>query len=408
MFFRPKYAVLALLTVSIAQSQQTLSLRGAVSRAMETHPLLAAGAARIAAGEGLVLQAGLRPNPVLTLQAENLRPYGGQNFQPSREIDAFAFLTRPWEMGGKRRRRVEFANANLRRAQLERELLGKQIAGRVRQSYWNAAGAQKIHELLLETAANFQSIIQYHQIRVREGAMAEADLLKVRIEGERIAVAVNAAALEAERASIQLLREMGQVTFPRLRLSEDMDAPLVQPLADVERALERRTEVQLARQSREAALSNVRLQEANASPDLGLTAGYKRTSGFSSIMAGVQIPLRFSDRNQGNIAAAQAEVRMAESELAAASALVRAEVRAAQADVDARRRQLTDVLQGVVERAAESSQIAQAAYREGGADLLGLLDAERVRIDLQTLYYRTLAEYRQSVAALETAMGVEP
>jgi hypothetical protein len=31
-----------------------------------------------------------------------------------------------------------------------------------------------------------------------------------------------------------------------------------------------------------------------------------------------------------------------------------------------------------------------------------------VRIDLQTLYYRTLSEYRQSEAALETAMGVEP
>jgi cobalt-zinc-cadmium efflux system outer membrane protein len=238
--------------------------------------------------------------------------------------------------------------------------------------------------------------------------MAEADLLRVRIEGERIAVAANTAALDAERAGIQLLRDMGQVEFPALRLSENMDAPLSNPLADVERALEQRTEVRLARQSRETAEANVRLQQANARPDLGLTAGYKRTNGFSSLMGAVQIPLRFSDRNQGNIAAAQAEVRMAESELAAAAALVRAEVRSAQADVDSRYRQLTQMLQGVVERSAESSRIAQAAYREGGADLLGLLDAERVRIDLQMLYYRTLSEYRQGEAALETAMGVEP
>jgi cobalt-zinc-cadmium efflux system outer membrane protein len=375
---------------------------------MDTHPLLAVGTARIRAGEGLRLQAGLRPNPTLTLQAENLRPYGGENFQPSREIDAFAFVTQPWELGQKRLRRIQFAEANLRRAELERELLAKQIAGRVRQSYWNALGAQKIHELLLETVANFQNIVQYHVIRVREGAMAEADLLRVRIEGERIAVAANAAALDAERAGIQLLRDMGQVEFPALRLSENMDAPLSNPLADVERALEQRTEVRLARQSRETAEANVRLQQANARPDLGLTAGYKRTNGFSSLMGAVQIPLRFSDRNQGNIAAAQAEVRMAESELAAAAALVRAEVRSAQADVDSRYRQLTQMLQGVVERSAESSRIAQAAYREGGADLLGLLDAERVRIDLQMLYYRTLSEYRQGEAALETAMGVEP
>ena len=363
---------------------------------------------RIAVSEGLRLQAGLRPNPRLILQGENFRPYGGAQFQPSREIDAFAYVTQPWELGEKRRRRIEFADAGLRAAHLERELLVKQIAGRVRQSYWNAAGAQKIHSLLLETVDNFQGVIQYHEVRVREGAMAEADLLKVRIEGQRFALAANAAALEAERARIQLLRDMGQADFAPFRLTEDLDAKLPQPLADVERALEQRTEVRLARQTRDAAQAHVRLQQANARSDLDFSLGYKRTSGFSSALAAVQVPLRFSDRNQGNIAAADAEVRMAESELAAISAVVRAEVRAAEADVQARHRQLTQMLRGLVDQAAESSRIAQAAYREGGSGLLQLLDAERILIDLRTLYYRTLAEYRQSVVGLDIAMGRQP
>jgi outer membrane protein TolC len=62
----------------------------------------------------------------------------------------------------------------------------------------------------------------------------------------------------------------------------------------------------------------------------------------------------------------------------------------------------------MLQRADESARIALAAYREGGADLLRLLDAQRVRIELETLYYRTLSEYRQSIVALETAMGVNP
>jgi cobalt-zinc-cadmium efflux system outer membrane protein len=122
----------------------------------------------------------------------------------------------------------------------------------------------------------------------------------------------------------------------------------------------------------------------------------------------VLIPLRLSDRNQGNIGAAEAQVRLAESELAAVSAVVRAEVRAAETDVQARYRQITEMLRGLVGQAVESSRIAQAAYREGGSDLLRLLDAERVLIDLQTLYYRTLAEYRQSMVGLEIAMGDQP
>jgi outer membrane protein TolC len=87
--------------------------------------------------------------------------------------------------------------------------------------------------------------------------------------------------------------------------------------------------------------------------------------------------------------------------------LIRAEVRAAQVEVEMRRGQITGLLKRSLEQAAESSRIAQAAYREGGADLLRLLDAERVRIELEVLYARTLADYRASVVALETAMGVD-
>lgn len=405
---RLHHAVFALGVVTVMHAQQPLSLRDAIARALESHPLLAVSAARIAVSEGLRLQAGLRPNPRLILQGENLRPYGGEPFQPSREIDAFAYVTQTWQLGDKRQRRVEYASAGVRLAQLERELLAKQIAGRVGRSYWNAAGAQKIHALLLETIDNFQGVIQYHESRVREGAMAEADLLKVRIEGQRFVLAANSAALDAERARIQLLRDMGQTDFAAVRLSDDLDAALFQPTADVTRALEQRTEVRMARQARDAAQAHVRLQQANARSDLDFSLGYKRTSGFSSALAGLQVPLRFSDRNQGHIAATEAEVRLAQSDLAAVSAVVRAEVLAAEADVQARYRQLTQLLRGLVDQAAESSRIAQAAYREGGSGLLQLLDAERVLIDLRTLYYRTLAEYRQSVVGLDIAMGAQP
>ncbi len=99
---------------------------------------------------------------------------------------------------------------------------------------------------------------------------------------------------------------------------------------------------------------------------------------------------------------------MEEASLAAVEATVRAEVNAARTDCELRRKQLVESLRPLREHASESSGIAQAAYREGGADLLRLLDSERVRLEVEVLYHRTLAEYRQSVAALETAMGVEP
>jgi len=58
--------------------------------------------------------------------------------------------------------------------------------------------------------------------------------------------------------------------------------------------------------------------------------------------------------------------------------------------------------------ANESVEIARAAYREGGTDLLRLLDAERTHIELEVLNVRMLTEYRQSLVTLETVLGGNP
>jgi cobalt-zinc-cadmium efflux system outer membrane protein len=389
---------------AVCPAQQTLSLEQAIDTAMRTHPLLQAGVARTAAASGILLQSGLRPNPRFVFQTENWRPGG----VPTQDTDTYAYLVKPIETGGKRERRMELAEAGVKRTELERALVARSVLSRVRQSYWAAAGAAKIHQLLIETAKNFQQIIEYHEVRVREGAVPEADLLKVKLENERLAVFINTAALEAERARIVLFREMGQTEFPEVQLSDLTDTPAPVDATALAAPLDSRPDIRLARQLLEQAEANVRLQQANARPDLEAILGYKRTAGYNTAIGGVQWILPWSNRNQGGIAMAGAEVRIAQSELAAAEASARAEIRASATEVRMRRNQLDRLFGNVRGMSKESSRIALAAYREGGTDLLRLLDAERMHIDLQVLYYRTLAEYRQSVAALETALGVNP
>jgi outer membrane protein, heavy metal efflux system len=401
--------VLFILTTAAPAQPPVLSPEEAVATALRSHPLLAAATARTAAADGYRLQSSLRPNPRFTFQTENWRAYGSPTLDPSRDVDIFAYMQKPIETGGKRERRMEVAGAGRERSGLEREVLERQIALRVQQAYWMAVGAEKVVQLLEETARTFQQVVEYHEIRVREGAMAEADLLKVRLEGERLNVSVHAAALEVERARIQLFREMGQEASP-IKLADLPDDTSATGEADPA-AAENRPEIRLARKAVEQAKANVRLQRANARPDVDLVLGYKRTAGQHTVVGGVQVNLPVSNRNEGLIAAADAEVRAASSDVAAAEALVRAEVRAASAEVRMRREQLTHLYGevaggGLRGMATESLRIALAAYREGGTDLLRLLDAERVRIELQVQYYPTLAEYRQSVAALESALGV--
>jgi outer membrane protein TolC len=401
-------ALVPLALANTSSAQTALTLGDALARALSRHPLLAVETARVASAEGARRQAQLPPNPRLVLQNENARPYFSPPFRFWQETDTFAYLHQAFETAGKRGYRTEVAQAGVARAGLAREVLSRQIAARVKQAYWAAAGTQRIYTLLDESRKNFQQIIEYHEARVREGAMAEADLIRVRLEGERLAVSANAALLDAGRSRIQLFREMGENEFPEAEFSDPLEdaAPVV--AVEAAQALEQRPEMKLARAVVDQSRANLRLQHAIARPNVEALFGYKRTGGLDGVIGGLQVDLPMFNRNQGNIAGAEAEIRLAESNAAATEALIRAELKAAQAEYEIRRRQVQSSLKPMLDQAKESSRIALAAYREGGADLLRLLDAERVRIETEILYVRTMAEYRQSIAALEAAAGVTP
>ncbi|MGQ9917806.1 MAG: TolC family protein, partial [Bryobacteraceae bacterium] len=201
-------------------AQETLTLDAAVERALASHPLLAEGSQRVESARGQFRQAALTFNPKLILQAENYRNWGSRPIVPGRESDDFAYLQQTFETAGKRGKRVDLASRGLRAAELELEVLRRNVARDVSLAYWAALGTQKMHELLLESVRNFRKIVEYHEIRVREGAMAENDLLRVRLELGRIELAANNAALDAARARIELFRAMGQTAFPEVRCGE--------------------------------------------------------------------------------------------------------------------------------------------------------------------------------------------
>jgi cobalt-zinc-cadmium efflux system outer membrane protein len=356
--------------------------------------------------DGYAVQAGLRLNPRLIMQSENWSFTGAPLQGIPTFTDQFLYLSQILETGGKRERRVDVGQAGVALAGLDRTLLERQITTRVKFAYWEALGTRRILELWREDEANFAQTIQYHQDRVREGAMAEGDLLKVRLEAGRVSVAASSAALDVERAEVALLREMGQSEMIPLRLTGDLSVDTgVPPEIDMATALEARTEARIAHQSIVQAKANLNLQHANARPDVEVLAGYKRTAGFNTAMWGLQFNLPVRNKNQGNIAAAGSAVRAAEYSLTATENLIRSEVATARKEAEARRGQLTGILATSLQQAEESLRIARAAYLEGGTDLLRLLDSERVHIELEVLNARTQMEYRQSLVALEAALG---
>jgi len=402
-----QFAFLALIA-GLCRAQTGLSQEEAVNRALRSRASLKAEGERVAAAEGLKKQAALRANPEFQFQNENLRP--GQTY--GRDVDTLAMVNQPLDVLGKRRQRIALASDGVSRTQAEYELARWQIAHSVKLAYWTARGAQEVREVLKSTVENFQKIIDYHAAQLSAGAIAEQDLLRVRLEGERLKISANLAALEANRTRIELLKQMGQTDFAEVVLTEPLALDAAVTPVGIEQALGQRFEIKVARAALEQSKSNGKLQDISARPDLNVTYGYKRTQlpdtqeGVNTAMVSLRVTLPMADRNQGNRLAAQAEIRRQQELLAAVEAEVKAEYYGAVQEYEARRNELLNSLQPFREHAANISGIAAAAYAEGGTDLLRLLDAERARLDAEMAWTRGLVDYRQSIVRLEAAEGV--
>jgi len=409
--YRTGISLCLLMAASPCFAQTRLSLEEAVAKALESRASLKADAERVAATRGLKQQAGLFPNPEFQFSNENLRP--GQTY--TQDVDTLAFVTQPLDILGKRKQRIAVAEGGANRSQAEYELARLQVVQHVKLAYWAARGAQETRDLLKASVKNFQEIVDYHSSRLSVGMISEQDFLRVRLESERLQISANLAVIEATRARVQLLKEMGQTDFSEVVLTDSLETSASRlPSVDLAQVLARRIEMRVATAAVEEAKAKARLEDVSARPDLNLIYGYKRTqlpdtaTGTNTAIAGMQITLPFTNRNQGNRAAATAELRRQQLLLAATEAGVRADYYSALQEYELRNTEVVSTLEPLRQHAQNIAEIAQGAYAQGGTDLLRLLDAQKARLDAELAYVQGMVAYRQSIANLQAAEGANP
>jgi cobalt-zinc-cadmium efflux system outer membrane protein len=408
-FLRRPASVLVLAFAAISARGQNLSLHDAIQQA-QASPQAREAQDRIDAVHGLVIQAGLRPNPRLFLQSEDLRPWA-DNFDFPTATEDYGYLSQTIELGGKRSSRLGVARANLRQAEAERALLLQEIAGRVAAAYWSAVVSQGIATLLEADMAAVDAIVRYNQARVDAGATRGVDLLRVQIERDRLHLAFAAARRDTLLTRIDLFRQMGRsapTSASTLHLSDSIDAITPIPRTSIDAVLAARADVAVAREAVAVATAEVKLQHAVGVPDLDLLGGYKRNITTNTLYTGLQIPLPFSNRNQGEIERARASVHIAEDRLHILDLTVRADVDAAEGAFAQQQQVIQTVLPDMRARAKQNLAIMDDAYRTGGVDLLRFLDAERTEFDIEVSALRSLADFQQAGLRLQLAYGARP
>ena len=400
-------AVLGLSAPGQASSARvSLSLHDAIVQS-ETGPQAREGQDHVDAANGLVRQAGLRPNPRLFLQSEDLHPWTN-NFDFPNATEDYGYVGQTFELGGKRSNRLGLARATVRQTEAERTLLMQQIAGRVAAAYWMAVSSAEIVRLLEEDRIAVEQIVQYNKARVDAGAMRGVDLIRAQIEQDRLLLALEAARRDAALARIDLFRQMGRPPGTNTDLTDKLDSSSSIQVESTATVLAARADVTAAREAVAVAQADVKLQRSMGVPDLDLLGGYKRNSGTNTLYTGLQIPLAFRNRNQGEVARAEASVHLAQDRLEQLTLSVGADIAAAQEAYTRQQSIVHDLLPDMRARARQNLAIMDDAYRTGGVDLLRYLDAERTAFDVEVSALRTLTEFQQASLRLQLAYGVSP
>jgi outer membrane protein, heavy metal efflux system len=396
--------------VAPAQAQQSnvpLTVEQVVTTYIERNLELQAERHRVERTAADAIAAQLWPNPGLSITAENMRVAGPVPFGKLYEV-GFAY-SETIELGGKRKLRQQLAETTISAAEARfADAMRKGIA-EVKRLYFQAALARRDIQVATENQQMFQQLVQFNLARFQEGAIPEADLIKVRLERIKFDSALKQAELSLKQAMIQLAENLEDDSVAKRDVTASLDLPLINLNLDslLEVALRERPDVQAAEREVAAAKERLALEQARAKPDISPWLGYKRVATDDTVWFGVAIPLKLRDRNQAGIARSTADQKAAAALLEVAKSHTIAEVRAAYEAFQTAREQVQTFRNELLNQADESRSIALAAYQEGATPLLFVLEAQRTRAEVRQQYFRTLFDYQVSLSELELAVGKE-
>jgi cobalt-zinc-cadmium efflux system outer membrane protein len=438
-----------------------ITLRQAAALALVRHPDLLAYSYETRATEARILQAGLRPNPELSLEIEDLRwresaetrtrtvsvGTDGLGYEWEREggaapgldtAETTVALSQVIELGGKRLRRIRLAETERELARWDYEAVRVDVLSGVARAYVDLLGAQERLRLQEELVTLSGQVREATAARVEAGKVSPLELTRAETELAALELARDAAARETEAARIRLAASFGasEPTFERAAGTlEDAVAP--PSLESLLQTVESNPDLARWADEMDRRLAALELERAQRVPDLTLTGGF-RTQGLdtgdseswsvgtdfatadlgvrrsdtglsrdreNSLVLAASLPLPLRNRNQGAIQEAELRVEQANAQRDAAELRVRSSLSAGYQDLRRAGDTALRIRDSILPRAQDTFERTQIGYREGKFGFLEVLDAQRTLFEVRRQYIDALVDYHQALADVERLIG---
>jgi cobalt-zinc-cadmium efflux system outer membrane protein len=405
--------LVAVLTAQSGHAQQkALTWQEVRDKFEVANPSLRAGQIGIDESKASETTAYLRPNPNLSLLADQIDPFPGG---PSHGAFAYwlpsATVTYLHERAHKRELRLDSAKeatgiAISSQADLERNLLFN-----LRSAFVQTLQQKAVRDLAKENLDYYDHLLGVNRDRYQAGAIAQVDMDRLELQRVQYESDLQTAEVNLRTAKIQMLMLLNDRT-PVDQF--DVTGPFefstqVAPLDEVRQAaLDNRPDLKAALQSVDKAKTDHQLAVSMGStdPTFGVDVGRNppidEYVGFS-----VSIPLRIFDRNQGEKLRTQLDIDRNQRLMEAARAQVFSDVDSAYATLTSTVILLQSYKDHYLAQASRVRDTISFSYEHGAASLLDFLNAQADYRAVQVSYLNLVGSYLDAASQLNLAVGRE-
>jgi cobalt-zinc-cadmium efflux system outer membrane protein len=367
--------------------------------------------------EARLVQSGLWPNP--TLDAT----YSTERFTENKGAGGYsATYNQPFELGGKRGKRVRVAEIAVEVARAQIADAERLAIGQARTLYSEAVAAAARLDLLERTVDLNRQMLQVTLVQRKAGDASRLDETLLRATVNQVDAQRFQADAQVAGFLLQIKNLMGRLPdAPVLLRAQTEPAPVnLTEEAAISLAIASRPDLKAAQLREEMAKAGIDLAKAQVFPTLGAsvrfsqdklvledlpTPGARYIEKDREISFGVSIPLPLFNRQQGAIAESVSQRVQARAQREATELAVRREVAAACRNYEAARKTLDVLRTGVVGQNQESFQIVRLAYQLGELRLLDVINQQRILLDTQTAYAVAQRDYFVAAADLQRTLG---
>jgi len=369
--------------------------------ALKTHPSLQLVNDLTDAERGVYVQAGVRPNPTLRYDAEDV---GASGSAGKHDVSVAQ------EFGGEARRRLaqEASQKSIDALDWKRQAVAMKVKNDVRAAAYRLLVAQKRVEFRQQIASISQAAEDASQSLLDAGGLSRLNFVQLQNQTREANLAATKAKNAKAAAQKALLAVLGAPNGSIEAILDDPEQLGGVPLdenATLDDILERSPEIgRLKAQivQRQAVLNYERAPKREISVGGGVSYAFDDSTTLAS--AGVGVPLRINDRNQGNIQRATAEYFAAQRELEQTQLQLRAKFAETFAVYKSARKEVQTYREEIMPSLENFFELSRQAFLSGEIDFLEVSQARVVYIESSVNYLEALERLAESTVKLEGAL----